>query len=154
MVTTVEEVPVISVPVRERRGPRFFDLHGPPTEGDYASAGRRTAVPDFGEAASSAGITAVSRVEVSVPSTAVEALTSAGASIVVDSSPIVRASRAAPFGRNSEVGRSAILQAEVILAAALRELDSAPASIIDCTAAVAIARRHLGLGSAGDDQEA
>ena len=107
MVTTVEEVPVISVPVRERRGPRFFHLHGPPTEGDYASAGRRTAVPDFGEAASSAGITAVSRVDVSVPSTAVEALTSAGASIVVDSSPIVRASRAAPLGRNSEVGRSA-----------------------------------------------
>jgi hypothetical protein len=61
VVTTVEEVSVISVPVRERRGSRFFDPHGPPTEGDYASAGRRTAVPDFGEAASSAGITAVSR---------------------------------------------------------------------------------------------
>jgi len=92
--------------------------------------------------------------DVSVPSTADEAPTSAGASIVVDSAPIVRASRAAPLGRNSEVGRSAILQAEVILAAALHELDSARASIIDCNAAVAIARRHLGLCGAGDDQEA
>ncbi len=79
------------------------------------------------------------RLVVSVPSTAVEALTSAGASIVADSSPIVMTSRAAPLGRNSEVGRSAILQAKVILAAALRELDSASESIIDCTAAVAIA---------------
>ena len=59
VVTAVEKVQVISVPVRERRGPRFFDPHGPPTEGDFASAGRRTAVPDFGEAASSAGITAL-----------------------------------------------------------------------------------------------
>ena len=57
--------------------------------------------------------------------------------------------RAAPLGRNSEVGRSAIMQAEVILAAALRELDSARASTADCTAAVATARRHLGLGGAG-----
>ena len=62
VVTAVEEVPVISVPVRERKGPRFFDPHGPPTKGDYA--GRHTAVPDFGEAASSAGITALSRVDV------------------------------------------------------------------------------------------
>ena len=53
------------------------------------------------------------------------------------------------------------MQAEVILAAARRELDSARAildvlggSIADCTAAVATARRHLGLGGAGDDQEA
>jgi hypothetical protein len=46
------------------------------------------------------------------------------------------------------------MQAEVILATALRELDSVRASIIDCTASVAIARRHLGLGGAGDDQEA
>ena len=52
------------------------------------------------------------------------------------------------------MGRGAILQAEVILAAALRELDSARASIADCTAAIAIARRHLGLGGAGNDQEA
>ena len=36
----------------------------------------------------------------------------------------------------------------------LRKLDSARASIADCTAAVAIARRYLGLGGAGDDQEA
>ncbi len=96
MVTAVKEDQVISVLVRERRGPRFFDPHKPPTEGDFASAGRRTAVQDFCEAASSAGITALSRVDVSVPSTAVEAPTSAGASIVVDSAPIVRASRAAP----------------------------------------------------------
>ena len=78
----------------------------------------------------------------------------------------------APLVRNSEVGRGAVLQAEVILAAALRELDfarasvvdctaialrgidSARASVIDCTAAVAIARRHFGLGGVGDDQEA
>ena len=93
--------------------------------------------------------------DVSVSSTAVEAPLSAGASIVVDPAPTVRASRAAPLGRNSEVGRSAILQAVVVvLAAALRELDSARATIVDCTAAVAIARRHLGLGGAGDDQEA
>ncbi len=70
------------------------------------------------------------------------------------------------------MGRGTILQAEVILAAALRELDSARASVvdctaialreldsarasvIDCTAAVAIARRRLGLGGVGDDQEA
>jgi hypothetical protein len=52
------------------------------------------------------------------------------------------------------VGRSAILQAEAVLTAALRELDSARASIVDCTAAVAIARRHLGLGGFGDDQDA
>ena len=76
MVTAVEEVPVTSVPVRERRGPRFFDPHGPPTEGDFASAGRRTAVPDFGAAALSSGITVLSRVDSSVPSTAVEAPTS------------------------------------------------------------------------------
>ncbi len=100
MVTAVEEVPVISVPVRERREPRFFDPHGPPTEGDFASAGRRTAVPDFCAAASSAGITALSRVDSSVPSTAVEAPTSAGASIVVDSALIVRTIRVAPLGRN------------------------------------------------------
>jgi hypothetical protein len=164
VVTAVEEVPVTSVPVRARKGPRFFDPHGPPTEGDFASAGRRTAVPDFGAASSSSEIPALSRVDSSVPSTAVEAPTTAGASIVVDSAPVVRASRVAPFVRNSEAGRGTILQAEVILAAALRELDStrasvvdctaialrgidsARASVIDCTAAVAIARRHLGLG--------
>ena len=38
------------------------------------------------------------------------------------------------------------MQAEVILAAALRELAAARVSIADCTAALATARRHLGLG--------
>ena len=164
VVTAVEEVPVIGVSAQTRKGPRFFDPHGPPTEGDFASAGRRTAVPDFGAASSSSGISALSRVDSSVPSTVFGAATTTGASIVVDSAPVVRASRVAPLVRNSEVGRGAILQAEVILAAALRELDSARASVvdctaialrgidsarasvIDCTAAVSIARRHLGLG--------
>ena len=172
MVTTVEGAPVSSVPVRARKGPRFFVPHGPPTEGDFASAGRRSSVPDFGAASLSSGVPALSLVDSSVPSTAVEVRTTAGPSIVVDSAPVVRASRAAPFVRNSEVGRGAILQAEVILAAALRELDSARASVVncttialrgidsarasvnDCTAAVALARRHLGLGRVGDDQEA
>ena len=170
VVSTVEGVPVSSVPVRARKGPRFFDPHGPPTEGDFASAGRRTSVPDFDAASSSSGLD-LSRMS-SVPSTAVEVPTNAGPSIVVDSAPVVRASRVAPLVRNSEVGRGAILQAEVILAAALRELDSARASVVDCTtialrgidsarasvigctAAVALARRHLGLGSVGDDHEA
>ena len=167
-----EEVPVIGVSARTRKGPRFFDPHGPPAEGDFASAGRRTAVPDFGAASSSSGISALSRVDSSVPSAVFGAATTTGASIVVDSGPVVRASRAAPLVRNSEVGRGAILQAEVILAAALRELDSARASVVDCTAialrgidsarasvinctaAVSIARRHLGLGGVDDDQEA
>ena len=189
------------VPARRRREPRFFDPHGPPTEGDFASAalrvaavgidedgstaggttssrldvpgpvdeaailstsnipivvaptdggfalvGGRNAISDFGEATSSVGSLAVPRMAVTVAPIAVDS-TSAGA-------PIVRADRAAPFQRNSEVGRSAILQAETVLAAALRELDSARASIVDCTAAVAIARRHLGLGGFGDDQDA
>jgi hypothetical protein len=54
VVTRVEEDRILSVPVRERRGPRFFYPHGPPTEGDFASAGRRTAVSDYGEAGSTA----------------------------------------------------------------------------------------------------
>jgi hypothetical protein len=152
--TTVGGVQVSSVPARARKGPRFFDPHGPPTEGDFASAGRHSSVPDFGAVSSSSGIRASALVDSSVPSTAVEVPPSLGPSVVVDSAPVVRASRAAPFVRNSEVGRGAILQAEVILAAALRELDSARASVVDCTAAVAVARRHLGLGSVGDDQEA
>ena len=172
VVPAVEEVPVIGVSARARKGPRFFDPHGPPTEGDFASAGRRTAVPDFGAASSSSGISALSRVDSSVPSTVFGAATTTGASIVVESAPVVRASSVAPLVRNSEVGRGAILQAEVILAAALRELDSARASVvdcaaialrgidsarasvIDCTAAVSIARRHLGLGGVDDEQEA
>ena len=108
----------------------------------------------------------------SVPSAVFGAATTTGAPIVVESAPAVRASSVAPLVRNSEVGRGAILQAEVILAAALRELDSARASVvdcaaialrgidsarasvIDCTAAVSIARRHLGLGGVDDEQEA
>ncbi len=66
VVTAVEEVPVISVPVRARRGPRFFDPHGPPTEGDFASAGCRTAVPDLSAAASSSRITALSRTGIGI----------------------------------------------------------------------------------------
>ena len=153
--------------MRARKGPRLFDPHGPPTEGDFASAGRHSSVPDFGAVSSSSGIRASALVDSSVPHTAVEVPTSAGPSVVVDSAPVVRASRAVPFVRNSEVGRGAILQAEVILAAALRELDSVRAAIVDCTsialrgidsarasvndstAAVALARRHL-----GNDQEA
>ena len=53
------------------------------------------------------------------------------------------------------------MQAEVILAAARRELDSARAildvlgdSFADCTAAVATARRHLGVGGSGGDRKA
>jgi hypothetical protein len=170
VVSTVEGGPVSGGPVRARKGPRFFDPHGPPTEGDFASAVRRTSVPDSGAASSS------SRLDLSqvpfVPSISVEVSANAGPSVVVDSAPVLRASRGAPLVRNSEVGRGAILQAEVILAAALRELDSvrasvadciaialrgvdsARASVIDCTAAVAVARRHLGLGIVGDDQEA
>ena len=52
--TGVEEDRMPSVPVRQLRGLRFFDPHGPPTEGDFASAGRRTAVADYGEAGSTA----------------------------------------------------------------------------------------------------
>ena len=47
VVTAFEEVPVISVPVQERRGPRFFGPHGPPTEGDFASADRRDFASGF-----------------------------------------------------------------------------------------------------------
>ena len=100
-------------------------------------------------------ILALSRVDVTVASMAVESPPSAGASLFVDSAPTVRKSRGATSKwRNSEVGRSAILQAEAVLAAALHDLDSARASIVDYTAAVAIARRHLGLGGFGDDQDA
>jgi hypothetical protein len=166
--TTVGGVQVSSFPVRARKGPRLFDPHGPPTEGDFVSAGRQSFVPDFGAVSSSSGIRASALVDSSVPHTAVEVPTIAGPSVVVDSAPVVRASRAAPFVRNSEVGRGAILQAEVILAAALRELDSVRAAIVDCTsivlrgidsarasvndstAAVALARRHLGLDRADD----
>ena len=80
----------------------------------------------------------------------------------------VRARSAALPGRDSEEGRCAIRQAEVILAAARRELasvldvlgsaraivDGVVGSVADCSAAVATARRHLGRGSSGDDQDA
>ena len=87
----------------------------------------------------------------------------AAVSIVTASAPTVRARSSALRGRNSEEGQSAIMQSEVILAAARRELDSARAildilggSIADYIAAVATARRHLGVGGPGDpgnDQE-
>ncbi len=100
-----------------------------------------------------------------MPHTAAEVPTSAGPSVVVDSAPVVRASRAVPFVRNSKVGRGAILQAEVILAAALLELDSVRAAVVDCTSialrgidsarasvndSTALARRHLGLDRVDD----
>ncbi len=46
--TGEEEDRMPSVPVRERRRPRFFDPHGPPAEGGFASAGRRAVVPNVG----------------------------------------------------------------------------------------------------------
>ena len=95
-------------------------------------------------------------------------LPSASVSIVAAPAPTIRARSVALQGRDSEEGRSAIMQAEVILAAARRELasildvlgsvraivDVVVGSVADCSAAVATARRHLGLGSSGDDQEA
>ena len=82
--------------------------------------------------------------------------------------PPIRARSATLPGRDSEEGRCAIRQAEVILAAARRELasildvlgsaraivDVVVGSVADCSAAVATARRHLGRGSSGDDQDA
>ena len=65
-VTGVEEDRMPSVPVKERKGPRFFDPHRPPTEGDFASAGRRAAVPGGDEGGPMAGIIASSRVDVPV----------------------------------------------------------------------------------------
>ena len=100
-----------------------------------------------------AGIIASSRVNVLVSSAVVEAQPGAAVSIVAASAPTI-------WARSME-GLSAIMQAEVILAAACRELDSARAildvlggSIADCTAAVATASRHLGIGCSGDDREA
>ena len=171
VMTGVEEDRMPSVPVRELRGLRFFDPHGPPTEGDFASAGRRAAVQDCGEGGSTAGIFASSRMNVFVPSTVVEAPPGTAISIVAASAPSIRTRSVAPRGRHSEDGRSTIMQAEVILAAARRELESTRAifdilasaraildvlggSIADCTAVVTTARHHLGLGGAGDDLEA
>ena len=82
--------------------------------------------------------------------------------------PPIRARSATLPGRDSEEGRCAIRQAEVILAAVRRDLasildvlgsaraivDVVVGSVADCSAAVATARRHLGRGSSGDDQDA
>ena len=81
-----------------------------------------------------------------------EAQPGAARSIVTASALTIRARSVPLQGRNSEDGRSANMQAR-------RELDSAHAimdvlggSIADCTAAVATARRHLGLGGSGDER--
>ena len=103
---------------------------------------------------------ASSRVDVPVSSAVVEDQPGTAVFIVAASVPTIRAHSVALRVRNSEEGRSAIMQAEVIiLAAARRELDSARAIvdvlggfIADCTAAVATACRYLGAGGSGDDQ--
>ena len=79
------------VPVRERRRPRFFDPHGPPTEGDFASAGRRAAVPGVGEGSPKAGIVASLQVDVPVSSAVVKAQPGAAVSIVAASASTIRA---------------------------------------------------------------
>ena len=135
VMTGVEEDRMPSVPVRELRGLRFFDPHGPPTEGDFASAGRHAAVQDSGEGGSTARIFASSRVDISVPSTVVEAPPGAAISIVATSAPTIRTQSVAPRGRHSEDSRNTIMQAEVILPAARRELESARA-ILDILASV------------------
>ena len=96
-------------------------------EGDFASAGRRAAVPGSDPAAR---IVASSRADDPVPPGGVVSSVTAAAPTI---------GSAAPQGRNSEEGRSAIMQARVVLAAARRELDSARAildvlggSIADC----------------------
>ncbi len=70
----VEEDRIPSVSAREHKGSRFFDPHGPLTEGDFASAGHRTAVPGSDEGNSTAGIVASSRADVPVASAVVETL--------------------------------------------------------------------------------
>jgi hypothetical protein len=114
------------------------------------------------ECGPTAGIIASSRVDDPVSSAVVGAQPGAAVSFVAASAPTFRARSVALQGRNSEEGRSAIMRAEVVLlAAARRELDSVRVildvlggSITDCTAAVATARRHLGVGGSGDDREA
>jgi hypothetical protein len=160
--TGVEEDRIPSVTVRERRGPRFFDPHGLSTEGDFASADRRAAMPGSDQGASAAGIVASSRADVPVVApTVVKTPPGIPVSSVTASVPTVRVCNAVPQGRSSEEGRSAIMQAEVVLAAAHRELESArraildvlDGSIADCTAAVATARRHLSIGDYGDNRD-
>ena len=90
MVTGVEEDQTPSVPVRERRGPRFYDPHGPPTDGDFASAGRRAAVSGGGEEGGpTAGIVASSRVDGPVSSAVVEDQPDTAVSIVAASVPTI-----------------------------------------------------------------
>ena len=221
-VAAVDRVHV--VPARLRREPRYYDPHGPPTEGDFASAGRRVAVQGGDEGGFQSGVATSSRVDVSGPSAVVApSHNSANVSVEAALAPTiqarnaalhgrdnsfarwnasrldghqvrsaalhgrdneegrsafteeetapaatVRARSAALPGRDSEEGRCAIRQAEVILAAARRELasvldvlgsaraivDGVVGSVADCSAAVATARRHLGRGSSGDDQDA
>ena len=160
----VDRVPVVSS--RQRREPRYYDPHGPPTEGDFASAARRVAVQGSDECGSQTGIATSSRVDVPGPSAVVASLPSTSVSIEAAPVPTIRALSAALQGRDSEEG--AIMQAEVILAAARCELasildvlgsaraivDVVIGSVADCSAAVATARRHLGRGSSGDDQGA
>ena len=102
------------VPALERKGPRFFDPHGPPTEGDFASAGRRASVPEDGEGT----------------------LTASGLR-----SPYTAQSK---FDAPQKIflARHFLAHAKIILAAARRELASARAvldvlggTIADCTAA-------------------
>ena len=112
-------------------------------EGDFASAGRRAAVPGSDEGAPAAGIVASSRADDPVPPTVVETPPGGVVSSVTAAAPTIGS--AAPQGRNSEEGRSAIMQARVVLAAARRELDSARAildvlggSIADCISELAV----------------
>ena len=109
-------------------------------EGDFASAGRRAAVPGSDPAAR---IVASSRADDPVPPTVVETPPGGVVSSVTAAAPTIGS--AAPQGRNSEEGRSAIMQARVVLAAARRELDSARAildvlggSIADCISELAV----------------
>ena len=81
-VTGVEENRMPSVPVKERKGPRFFDPHWPPTEGDFASAGRRAAVPGGDEGGPMAGI--IAWMFPCVSSAVVEAQPGAAVSIFAD----------------------------------------------------------------------
>ena len=116
-------------------------------------------MPGSDEGSSTVKIVTFSRADVPVPPAVVETQPGTAVSSVAASAPTIRARSAALQGHNSEEGRSAIMQAEVILAAARRGLNSARAildilsgSIADCTAAVITARRHLGLGGFGDNR--
>jgi len=195
------DVPVAAVnvfPARQRREPRYYDPHGPPTEGDFASAGRRVTAQGSDEGGFQSGVATSSRVDVSGPSAVLAPLPNTYISIEAAHAPTIQVRSAALHGRDNDEGRSAfteetappppirahsaallgrdsedegrcaIGQAEVILAAARRDLasildvlgsarvivDVVVGSVADCSAAVATARRHLGRGSSGDDQDA